>query len=428
MKKLIISGARQVGKTFILKKFGETEFNEFHYFNFESDKKLSGIFDVDLNPLRIISELSVIRKINPLDLIIFDEIQACPSALTTLKYFSEALPNQAIVCAGSLLGIELSDKPFPVGKVNHLNLYPLSFKEFLGGIGDGAALEQLSRIHSELIVSDFIHEHLSKRFRSYCVTGGLPKPILSFDSYDELGSFENVRQVQRDLVKDYHSDFSKHSGKANAVHIRGIFENIPAQLSREVDGSTSKFKFSGVLPNKKSFSDLMNPIEWLVTANLIQKVKIANLIQPPVASFTKENIFKLYLFDTGLLGSFLDLAPPLLYLQDYGITKGFFAENIILQELTACGISPIYSWANNHAEVEFIANINGKIIPIEVKSSRNLRAKSLLSYIKRYSPEIAIRFYSGKPQFDKKLRILNLPLYLAGEVAKIDLNRSWEQE
>ena len=164
---LIISGARQVGKTFILKKFGETEFNEFHYFNFESDKKLSGIFDVDLNPLRIISELSVIRKINPLDLIIFDEIQACLSALTALKYFSEALPNQAIVCAGSLLGIELSDKPFPVGKVNHLNLYPLSFKEFLGGIGDGAALEQLSRIHSELIVSDFIHEHLSKRFRSY---------------------------------------------------------------------------------------------------------------------------------------------------------------------------------------------------------------------------------------------------------------------
>lgn len=422
---LILRGARQVGKTHLVNAFAEKYFSSSHVFNFESDAALKSIFKQDFNIRRIIDELAF-KSAKPIaaeDLIFFDEIQECPEAITALKYFAEQRPEQPVISAGSLLGVTLNESSYPVGKVDHLWLGPLNFEEFLLGLNDDRGITALSQLRKNLQVSEIAHQHLWEQFRKFYVTGGLPKAVVTLASHTGQlqKAFQEVRQVQQNLIRDYQSDFSKHSAPANAVHIRAIFENVPLQLSSVQDGSSKKFKFGEPITGKKGYSQLKSPIEWLDKAGLVYKVNIANKAQLPLKSFCKENFFKLFIFDSGLLGAMLNLPPEVLYANDYGSTKGYFSENICLQALIQDETNMPVCWMEGQSEIEFLIIKDGQIIPVEVKSSLKTKAKSLDSYIKRYQPRIAIKFYAGRPLFSADKRIYNLPLYLAWDISQLPI-------
>jgi hypothetical protein len=394
---LIVKGARQVGKTFIIKGFGENEFPNCHVFNFEKDKQLAVIFEENLDPNRIVRELSLYSgKVidTQHDFVFFDEIQECPKALTSLKYFCEDLPYLHLCCAGSLIGISLASESFPVGKVDFLTMYPMTFLEFLDALGDAMSLEIMNDLQSSKKQSQMAHKRLWNQLKIYYFTGGMPKVIDVYrQSYEDNISkaILKTRSTQQSLIESYFKDFAKHSGKINVMHIASVLEDVPMQLSKNMDGSVKRFRFKGVIPGKKSYTDLQGPIDWLEKAGLLIKVKICNRAEIPLESFCKNNIFKLYLFDIGLLGSLLDLPENRLLLQDFGIARGYFAENFVAQELWASGLSKLHGWQSRNSEIEFILQMNDRILPVEVKSGKRTQAKSLQQYIMRYSPEIAIK-------------------------------------
>lgn len=414
---LILRGARQVGKSFLLKQFGQKEFKKFHLFDFEkSTKELLPIFNSDLSANKLINELSLYvgQQIDEKqDLLIFDEIQNCPRALTSLKYFCEEKPNLAICAAGSLLGISLSDSSFPVGKVEYLDLYPLNFEEFLMSLNNSLLLKSFHEGCQTGLLPHIAHTKLWDTLKYYYVVGGMPKAVSLYleNQALPLEALTKVREMQKAILSAYYSDFSKHAGKVNAMHISRVFENIPEQLSQNIDNSVQKFRFKDVIPNKRTYADLDGPIDWLVKAGLVYKVKICNHAEVPLKAFCKQNLFKLFFFDIGLLGAMLDLSPQSLILQDYGITKGFFAENFVAQELTFSGEQTLYSWTERNSEIEFILDINGVIIPVEVKSGIRTKAQSLKQYFFKYNPQQAIQI-SAKP-LNLKGKIKNYPLYLA---------------
>lgn len=424
-KPLVLQGARQVGKTHLLKQFAEKEFVAFHYFNFEEDKRLAVLFETNLDPTGIMEELAILsgRSLLAGHCLVFDEIQACPRALTSLKYFHEKKPEQALLAAGSLLGISLSGESFPVGQVDFLNLYPLTFEEFLMACGDQICLDILTKALQTSSMPQAGHARLLDRLKEYYVTGGMPEVVsryLSFDNADPVQRFAETRKVQKGLLESYYKDFAKHSGKINAMHIANVFENIPLQLSRNMDGSVRRFLFRGVLANKKSYADLENPITWLEKANLVLKTKICNRAEIPLESFCKHNIFKLYLFDIGLLGCMLQLPLEALRFQDYGIAKGYFAENFVAQELVAqerlaSWDNKLYAWNEETAEIEFLRWEECGIVPIEVKSGLRTQAKSLKQYLLKYKPKKSIKLSLQrlqKPQDDGSTTMM--PLYMAG--------------
>ena len=426
-KPLILKGARQVGKTYLLRDFGQKEFPAYHYFNFEKDSKLFSVFEQDLVPKRVLSELAVHagKSINPgSDLVIFDEIQECPKALNSLKYFCEDIPELALCAAGSLLGVSLSAESFPVGKIQFMNLYPLTFEEFLRAEDDGKGVGLLDEARQKDIVPEVIHHYLMQKLKTYFFMGGMPSVVMAYLTYgdDTYERVQRVRRTQSDLMNSYHRDFAKHSGKTNSMHIVSVFENVPLQLSRFLDASTQRYRFRGVVPGKRGYTDLCGPIDWLEKAGLILKVKICNLAQLPLESFCRENIFKLYHFDIGLLGCMLDLPPEAILNQDYGLAKGFFAENFAAQEFVASGASSIYAWSERNSEIEFLRIIGGDIIPVEVKSGRSTQAKSLGQFIRKYSPRYAVKLSAQNLRRETKKIVRNYPLYLAGSIAGGDLN------
>ena len=402
-KPLILKGARQVGKTFSLKKFAKENYQKAHYFNFETEPALAEFFENSFTVKNIIKNLSLYSGLpidSKEDLIIFDEIQACPRALSSLKYFAENETLYNLVCAGSLLGVNLSSETFPVGKVEYLFLGPMSFYEFLEGIEDNKALKYLEQILEEGVSSQIAHQVLWSRLLDYFVTGGLPEVVSHFANEKaegrEVEVFNQVREIQKSLIRDYRSDFTKHSGKINSLHLQTIFENIPRQLASYIDENTKRYKFKDVLPKKKGFSVLEGPISWLEKAGLIQKVSICNFSELPLKAFTKSNLFKLYIFDIGVLGTILELSPQTIIQQDYGITKGYFAENYVAQALKKDDFNSLHSWSEGTAEIEFLIERAGQIIPLEVKSGNNVKAKSLASYKNRYDPRESY-ILSGKP-------------------------------
>ncbi len=419
-KPLILKGLRQTGKTYILKHFGETRFPACHYFNFEEGGSIHTIFNQDLVPARIISELSLLqgRSINiEEDLVIFDEIQECPRALTSLKYFCEKLPILHICCAGSLLGIQTGEGSFPVGKVNFLNLYPLSFEEFLWTDGNAPLIEAFYQGLETREVPSVAHDLLLDKLYHYYVTGGMPAAV---NRYLELGQeinqqgLESVRSVLTDLITMYESDVAKHAGKLNSIHITSVFHSIPNQLAEVQDLSTRRYRFKDVIPGKKGFAALEGPIHWLTRAALIHKVSLVERSEMPFEAFTSYNMFKLFLADTGILGAMLDLPPASLLKQDYGMAKGFFAENFVLQELIAAGMKPV-SWKERNSEIEFLfQDRHGAIIPVEVKSGRRVKAKSLKQYIQKYAPGRAVIISGNSLHADPGERIARIPLYYAG--------------
>lgn len=422
---LLLSGARQVGKTSILKRFGETRFQNTVYLNFEKQIELHAIFEGDLNPSSLLKEieLRVNKKITPKEtLLIFDEVQAAPQALTSLKYFAEELPELCVCAAGSLLGVALADSSFPVGKVDRMWVGPLKFGEFLQAVDQSLLYEAYERAKIERAVSRNTHALLMEQYRLFTTLGGLPGVIEEFLYNQSEGlqtALTRAREKQVGILKDYQDDITKHSGKIRAFDITKVLESIPQQLGRSLDLGAKKYIFKGVLPGKSSWETLSSPIEWLLRAGLIYKVEIVNEAALPLSSYASDNRFKLYFFDAGLLGALADLPIGQLYLDRYGTAKGVFAENVALQLLVTDSKHGIYCWEKNQAEVEFVTSSEHGVLPIEVKASHRTRAKSLDSYIKRYRPSMAIVLADTILRFDRERRIQFLGNYFAEGIREL---------
>jgi len=420
-KPLIVKGARQVGKTFTLLDWGKKAFPQVHYINFEKSPQAVQIFVQDFDVKRIIMELSFWLKtfIDPQrDLLIFDEIQAAPRALTALKYFCEDMPQLAICSAGSLLGVILSEESFPVGKVSFLHLYPLNFSEFLEAVDERESAKWLPPPSLTAKIPLVMHDHLWEMLKLYYVVGGMPEAVEKFRQLQNNlhEALLQVRVVQRDLLQTYENDFAKHSGKLNAIHIQALYRNIPSQLAEAHDDSVQRFKFGDVMPGKKGFSAWERPLHWLVNAGLTLQTKIANTAEMPIEHYCKPNQFKLYLHDIGLLGCAQRLEPAIIRQEQYGLAKGYFAENFVAQELRASHYDqewPLYGWSERSSEIEFIRIYQGRIIPIEVKSGRRTQAKSLMQFQQQYRPPLAIKISANSLQYRHEEQLLLLPLYLA---------------
>ena len=260
-----------------------------------------------------------------------------------------------------------------------------------------------------------VHEHLWSRLKEYYVTGGMPAVVSIYrDRQDNKPqAFAEARRLQAALVRDYSSDFAKHAGKVNAVHIQGVFENIPRQLSQYLDGSVQRYRFKDVLTKKKSFAELTGPIQWLVKAGLAIQVYLCNKAEIPLNSFTRDNRFKLYLFDIGLLGCMLQIPPENLYAQDYGCTKGYLAENLVAQAIHRSDQQSLYAWSEGRSEIEFLQVRAGRIIPIEVKSGLRTKAKSLQVFKQKYQPDHVIKCTSRPLLRDAESGTMSIPLYMA---------------
>jgi uncharacterized protein len=423
---LILKGARQVGKTYSLTEFGKTYYKNSHYINFESDAKLINIFEADLKPQRILKEISYYlnKSIDQeTDLLIFDEIQNCPKALTSLKYFNEEIPKLNIACAGSLLGLYLGgESSFPVGKVEFLEMHPMSFAEFIEAVDETNCLEYLNSLNKdnfETFSSEVMHQKLWNLLKLYFIVGGLPSIVSLFKQFKEteIEALNRVRNKQKDLITSYIADIAKHSGKNNSMHIERVWTSTASQLQKEHDGAAPKFKFSEVAIEDKRFSTLEGPIDWLSKCGLILRCPIVNTSKLPLSAYTKENMFKLFFFDLGLLGAISDLPPSTIMDYDYGSYKGYFAENFVIQELVCNGFNSLYNWRERTSEVEFLLEHNNNIIPIEVKSGWITQAKSLHIYDQKYDPKISVVTSAKNFSFTKKE--LNIPLYAISILNKL---------
>ncbi|MCE5295070.1 MAG: AAA family ATPase [Chlamydiales bacterium] len=417
-KPLIVKGARQVGKTFILQQFGSDHFPNYHYFNFERQEELARLFALNLDPNRIIEELEVHqnRKIDIInDLVVFDEIQACPRALTSLKYFQEEMPQLALASAGSLLGIHLGPVSFPVGKVDFLTLYPMSFEEFLFACEGDRSLKFLHPLSLQSRIPELVHEHLWNQLKLYFIVGGLPEVVTTFCRFKDnlLTAFQEVRAKQSALILAYYADIAKHSGKENAMHIERVFRSIPSQLAKSQDGSAKKYSFKDVIPGVSRYSRLAGPIDWLQACGLLIKVAITHTAQTPLMAFTKENEFKLYVFDVGLLGQMSQMLPKTIYEYDYGTFKGYFAENFVAQEFLYSGVDNLFSWHEKSAELEFLYDVDGTCIPIEVKSGWVTKSKSLKVFGDRYKPPFRVIFSAKNLAVNNDGTLQRYPIYLA---------------
>lgn len=418
-KPLIVRGARQVGKTWIINEFGSSDFRRAHYLAFDRTPSAGSAFTQGKGPEDTLKSLSLLlgADIDPAhDLLILDEIQECPRALTSLKHFAEEIPQLPICCAGSHIGLTLSDASFPVGKVDILDMYPMGFEEFLLAVNPRAA-EVLSSFSGDTIIPDAVHELLWSEARNYFVTGGMPEAVQCYvDMRDRPAeAFRKVRDIHRALIEGYRSDFAKHAGKQNAHHISLIFDNVPRQMASVVDGSVQRYRFRGVIPNRSKFAQSEGPIEWLAKAGLVYRVYPVDNAALPLQAFRKHNLFKLYLFDVGLLASMLEIPPQAIVMQDYGSYKGYMAECFVAQELKAAGETSLYSWQRRTSEIEFLLVRNGRVVPVEVKSGARARSRSLEMFCNRYSPPMKVKVTARN--LDRRSEAYhNYPLYLAGKL------------
>lgn len=417
-KPLLLQGTRQVGKTYSLQEFGDTCFSKCHYINFEEQEAFISVFAADLNPNRIIQDLALLlnNHINLReDLLVLDELQQCPRALTSLKYFAEKMPELAVCAAGSLLGVHLGESSFPVGKVDELHMFPLTFEEFLMA-GPNTMLYKAFKAIDDLIpLSDTLHAKLWDEFKLYLVTGGLPEVVSVFmrGRDDRLAAFREVRAIQTHLISEYVADMAKHCGKQNAMHLQRLWQNVPAQLGRDQDGSATKFTFKNVIPGIKGYERLVGTIDWLNAAGLIIRLPIVNSGQLPFTAYQRENFFKLFVFDVGILGALSHLPVTSILDYDYGTYKGYYAENFVMQELLTTHRDNLACWRERRAEIEFICEVDGSVIPIEVKSGWVTQAKSLRVFADKYAPPYCTVFSARNLEINQQLRKHHYPLYLA---------------
>jgi hypothetical protein len=411
---LVLKGARQTGKTHILKRFGEKEFSRLVYLDLQKDPGLHAIFDGDLTPARVVEAIEFATG-TPLntqaDLLFLDEAQECSRALTSLKYFSEQMPELAVCAAGSLLGVTHPESPFPVGKVTFLQLNPMSFEEFLLAIGEQQAYEVLVKTTGPGPLGALYHRRLLELLREYFVVGGMPEVVAAYASQrkQKLTAFGTARSLQRDLLMAFISDFAKYSGKVNATAITSTFESIPGQLARV----NKKFRASAAVKGGR-FSRLSGAIDWLVGAGLALKVKIANSGELPFSAFTNDNRFKLYLFDTGLLGALARLSPAAIYqaTEPFATFRGAFCENYVAQEFIYSGCDALYAWSGNTAEVEFLREVEGEVCPVEVKAGLSGKLKSLAIFAQRYPIRHRVRISARDLEINHQSGMHSYPLYL----------------
>jgi predicted AAA+ superfamily ATPase len=407
-KPLIVKGVRQSGKTYLLKVFGRQAYEDVAYFNFEGNTSLQQCFERDLDPHRIVAELGVYRRaaIKPqATLVIFDEIQFCNPALTALKYFYEDAPEYHIVCAGSLLGISLS-KPlsFPVGKVDFLTLRPLSFAEFVMADKGEEMLDCLARQGAGEKVPALFTGRLEDQLKNYYMTGGMPEVVAR---WIETKDIVEVERAQQRILESYELDFAKHAPVSDIPKLSLIWKSIPDQLSRE----NGKFIFDHVRPGSRA-KDLEDALEWLISAGMVHKVPRIEKPGIPLSAYSDRKYFKLYMADVGLLGRMARL-PAVAVSEDapvYREFKGAMAENFVLTELLNAGEPhPFYWKSNNMAEVDFIVQFNGRVVPVEVKAGHKNRSRSLTEYRKRYAPEVAVRTSLDNVSGGK---VKDIPLYM----------------
>ena len=414
-KPLIIEGARQVGKTWLMKEFGRQAYEDTVYINFDSNSRMAELFASDLDTERLIMglELYAGRKIDPeKSLLIFDEVQEVPRALTALKYFYENAPQYNIVCAGSLLGIALHQgTSFPVGKVDFLKLYPLSFNEFLRAIGEERFAELLDKRDFQMITS--FRQTYIDALKQYYFVGGMPEAVQSFA---ENKDFNEVREIQRRILAAYEQDFSKHVPNEIVPRLRMLWNSIPSQLAKE----NKKFIY-GLVREGARAKEYETAIMWLCDCGLVHKVSRVNTAGIPLRAYEGLKAFKLFLVDVGLLGCMAGLRQRTLLDGNalFVEFKGALTEQYVCQQLKTIENLDVYYYTNDRGscEVEFVVDTGERIVPVEVKAEINLKAKSLKTYREKFSPEVAVR--TSMADYKKEDWLVNLPLYAIDQIARI---------
>ena len=416
-KPLILKGARQVGKTYILQEFGANYYENTAYFNFDHDEGLAELFLNTKDPKRIVEQLSLAagKKINPhTTLIIFDEIQECPNALNSLKYFCEEASEYHVACAGSLLGIRLSKISFPVGKVDFLNLYPMTFSEFL--IADGAenlvlAMRQIKEIQK---IPKLFEDQLIEKLKVYYIIGGMPEAVSSWVNDKDI---EKVNKIQKNILDSYESDFSKHTDASEANKISLIWNGVPSQLAKE----NKKFVYQVVKDGARA-REYESALNWLNDANLISKCYLVRKCAFPLKAYNDLSAFKIYMNDVGLLRRMSNLDSKIILEGNklFEEFKGSFTENYVANMLTyVLGEAPNY-YTFDRNEIDFVIQKNNKIIPIEVKSDKSTNHNSLTKYNMKNDNEISFRFSLNNLSKDGK--IINVPLYFIEYINYLNLD------
>ena len=418
-KPLVLSGIRQCGKTYSLRSFGRERFSNCVYFNFEAQPGLASIFSQDFDTGRILRELSGISGMPITEgetLVIFDEVQESPRVLTSLKYFCEEKPDLHIACAGSLLGTSVRREgfSFPVGKVERLSMFPMTFYEFARANRGGEMLEVLADMELEREIPVVYAERMKDILRQYFIVGGMPAAVSAWSGAHDL---QEVEAIQENLLRDYESDFSKHASRSDIPKIHMIWNSIPVQIAKE----NNKFVFSHVKKGIRA-RELEDALQWLQDAGMIHKNELAAKPEMPLSFCADATYFKVFLPDIGLLRRRANLTAQDIISgnENYNRFKGAFAENYVMTELAAMGFRPYFWRSGNIAEIDFLIEGGGGIVPIEVKAAENVKAKSLALYMRRYRPQCAfktsLRNVGVTRQGDTEL--WSLPLYMLWKLKK----------
>lgn len=407
-KPLLVYGARQVGKTYSIVDFGKSNYTNIVYFNFEGNSSLSDIFSKDLDPVRIIPALEAlagqkIAKDNTL--IIFDEIQECERALTSLKYFYENAPEYHIISAGSLLGLAINRGKFsfPVGKVNIITMYPLNFEEFLMAFDRFDLIELITKSFNENTpVDEPVHQLLLDYYHKYLAIGGMPAVV---NAYLNTNDYDYVRIAQNEIQSNYYGDMTKYTDVKESNRIIATYRSIPSQLAKD----NHKFQYS-IIGSGARARDYESAIEWLKTAGIVYNCNKVREGYYPVKTYEDFTSYKIYMSDVGLLACSLDMTIPSILSDNISSnTKGAIAENYVMQQLVSVGLNPYYWESNGKAEVDFVIQLDSHAIPVECKYADNVQAKSLKTYMQKYEPQYAIRVSSKNFGFENNIK--SIPLY-----------------
>ena len=412
-KPLILRGARQVGKTYIIKQFGKENYDGVAYFNFDHDTELYNLFENTKDPNRILEQLAFIygKAIIPgKTLIVFDEIQECPNALNSLKYFEEEAKEHHIISAGSLLGIRLSHTSFPVGKVDFLDMYPMTFTEFLEADGCKNLVEYMDSLTEIQNIPKVFFDRLTEKLKAYFIIGGMPEVVKSWVNEKDM---QKVNKIQNSILRAYESDFSKHTSNIEANRISIIWNSVPSQISKE----NKKFLYQVAKEGARA-REYEGALNWLKDANIVNKVYNVTKPSMPLKSYNDLAAFKIYLNDVGLLRKMTDLDSKVIIEGNrlFEEFKGALTENYVLQTIETMGLSPYYFTFDNRYEIDFIIQFKNEIIPIEVKSSDNVNNTSLKVYNEKYSPKARIRF--SMKNLNKDDNLINIPLFMVEYITK----------
>ena len=412
-KPLVLKGARQVGKTWLMEEFGRLYYDDTFYFNFDEEDELQSVFKTNKNPHRIIELLGMIKgkKILPeKHLITFDEVQECSEALNSLKYFCEKANEYHIISAGSLLGTLLAKpKSYPVGKVNLLNISPMTFDEFLAASDEGLYSYYMA-IQKGQQIEEIFHHRLLDAYNYYLIIGGMPECVQSWITHKDPAE---ISRIQQELIELYENDFSKHNGKVNSGRILMVFRSLVTQLSKD----NEKFIFGYVREGARA-REFEEAIEWLVSAGMVMRIYNVSKPEHPLKAYEQLNHFKLFMFDVGLMKQMAAISNEAILLKSDYQFKGALTENYVLQQLKAIyDTEPKYYAPTSTNEIDFVVQDGMNIIPIEVKDGESVTSASFKNYIKEYKPEKAVRL--SKLGYEINDSFVNLPLYLANKMGEL---------